>query len=159
MLFRSVTNGYFLNNELTDFSMAPEINGAPVANRVEAGKRPLSSMSPTIVYGPDGVPIFTVGAAGGKRIIMQVAKTLIAHLDWGMSAQDALAAPNIYFGGDAVLVEANTPLAAMQSQIAALGRTVVTTDLMPAKANAAERTANGWRGAADPRSDGVALKE
>lgn len=154
-----IANGYFLNNELTDFTWVPERNGVPVANRVAPGKRPLSSMSPTIVYGADGKPIFAVGAAGGKRIIMQVAKTLIAHLDWGLNAQDALAAPNIYFGGEAVIVEANTPLAAMQAKLAAFGRTVVSSDLMPSKANAAERTAEGWRGAADPRSDGSALEE
>lgn len=153
-----VANGYFLNNELTDFTFAPEKDGAPVANRVEAGKRPLSSMSPTIVYGPDGKAIFAVGAAGGKTIIMQVAKTLIAHLDWGLSAQEAVAAPNIYFSGDAVLVEPDTPLAAMQSQLATFGRTVVAAR-MSSKANAAERTSTGWQGAADPRSEGVALGE
>lgn len=153
-----VANGYFLNNELTDFTFAPEKDGAPVANRVEAGKRPLSSMSPTIVYGPDGKAVFAVGAAGGKTIIMQVAKTLIAHLDWGLSAQEAVAAPNIYFSGDAILVEPETPLAAMQSQLAGFGRTVVTAR-MSNKANAAERTATGWQGAADPRSEGVALGE
>jgi gamma-glutamyltranspeptidase/glutathione hydrolase len=153
-----VANGYFLNNELTDFTFAPEKGGAPVANRVEAGKRPLSSMSPTIVYGPDGKAIFAVGAAGGKTIIMQVAKTLIAHLDWGLSVQEAVAAPNIYFSGDAILVEPDTPLAAMQSRLAAFGRTVVA-GRMSSKANAAERTATGWQGAADPRSEGVALGE
>merc|ERR1739841_325948 len=59
-----VANGVILNNELTDFSFAPEKDGKLVANRVEPGKRPLSSMSPTIVYNDKGVPIFTVGAAG-----------------------------------------------------------------------------------------------
>lgn len=153
-----IANGYFLNNELTDFTFAPEKDGAPVANRVEAGKRPLSSMSPTIVYGPDNKPIFAVGAAGGKTIIMQVAKTLIAHLDWGLSAQDAIAAPNIYFARDAILVEPGTTLSAMQNQLAAFGHTVVA-GRMSSKANAAERTATGWQGAADPRSEGVALGE
>jgi len=153
-----VANGYFLNNELTDFTFAPEKDGAPVANRVEAGKRPLSSMSPTIVYGPDGKAVFAVGAAGGKTIIMQVAKTLIAHLDWGLPVQEAVAAPNIYFSGDAILVEPDTPLAAMQSQLAAFGRTVVAAR-MTSKANAAEWTGTGWQGAADPRSEGVALGE
>lgn len=153
-----VANGYVLNNELTDFTFAPEKNGAPVANRVEAGKRPLSSMSPTIVYGPDGKPVFAVGAAGGKTIIMQVAKILIAHLDWGLSARDAVAAPNIYMAGEAVLVEPDTTLSAMQAALAGFGRTVVTGRL-PSKANAAERTTTGWQGAADPRSEGVALEE
>ncbi|HWT12217.1 MAG TPA: gamma-glutamyltransferase family protein, partial [Allosphingosinicella sp.] len=70
-------NGFFLNNELTDFSFAPERDGAPAANRVEGGKRPRSSMSPTIVYGPDGEVRIAIGAAGGTTIIAQVAKALI----------------------------------------------------------------------------------
>ncbi|MFM5915782.1 MAG: gamma-glutamyltransferase, partial [Chakrabartia godavariana] len=133
--------------------------GAPVANRVQAGKRPLSSMSPTIVYDASGKPIFVVGAAGGKRIIMQVAKTLIAHLDWGMGVQQAIAAPNIYFGGDAIIVEANTPLAAKANELAAFGRMVVTNGRMSSKANAAEKTADGWVAAGDPRSEGVGISE
>lgn len=153
-----IANGYFLNNELTDFTFAPEKDGAPVANRPQAGKRPLSSMSPTIVYGPDGKVLLALGSAGGKRIIMHVTKTLIGVLDFGLSAQDAIALPNIYFGGDAVLVEKGTSLDAMRDRLAALGRTVVSSDL-GSKVNAVERTASGWRGAADPRSEGVALAE
>lgn len=152
-------NGVALNNELTDFSWTPVKNGKPVANRPQPGKRPLSSMAPTIVYDASGKPVFAVGAAGGKRIIMQVTKTLIAHLDWGMSARDALAAPNIYFGGDAVLVETGTPLAALMPELAKLGRVVAASPLSPSKANAAQWTADGWRGAADPRSDGKAIDE
>jgi len=153
-----VAEGMVLNNELTDFTFAPMKDGAPVANAVAAGKRPLSSMSPTIVYGPDGKVVLAVGSAGGKRIIMHVMKALVGVLDWGLSAQDALALPNIYFGGDAVLVEQGTTLAAMQGQLSALGRTVVASDL-PSKLNAVERTPTGWRGAADPRSKGEALSE
>ncbi len=153
-----IANGYFLNNELTDFTFAPEKDGALVANRPQAGKRPLSSMSPTIVYGPDGKVILAIGSAGGKRIIMHVTKSLIGALDFGLSAQDAIALPNIYFGGDAVLIEAGTSLDAMRDRIAALGRTVVSSDL-GSKLNAVERTPTGWRGAADPRSEGVALDE
>ena len=153
-----IANGYFLNNELTDFTFAPEKDGAPVANRPQAGKRPLSSMSPTIVYGPDGKVILAVGSAGGKRIIMHVTKTLIGFLDFGLSAKDAIALPNIYFGGDAVLIEGGTSLDAIRDKMAALGRTVVSSDL-GSKVNAVERTPTGWRGAADPRSEGVALDE
>lgn len=154
-----VVKGYVLNNELTDFSFVPEERGAPVANRVEAGKRPLSSMAPTIVYGPDGKPVFTVGAAGGKTIIMQVAKALIARLDWGMSASEAIAAPMIYYSGGAIQVEAGTPLAAMAVPLAQRGHMVMAVDMPRLKANAAELTAQGWAGAADPRSEGVALSE
>src|SRR5690606_27146268 len=67
-----VVGGYFLNNELTDFSFTPEANGKPVANRVEGGKRPRSSMAPTLVYGPDGKLLMAVGAAGGSTIPAQV---------------------------------------------------------------------------------------
>ena len=154
-----IANGYVLNNELTDFTFSPVKDGAPVANRPQAGKRPLSSMSPTIVYDQAGQPIFAVGAAGGKTIIMQVAKTLIAHLDWGMGVQEAIAAPNIYFGGDAIIVEANTPLAAKANELAAFGRMVVTNGRMSSKANAAEKTADGWVAAGDPRSEGVGISE
>lgn len=154
-----VANGYVLNNELTDFTFAPTKDGAPVANRPQAGKRPLSSMSPTIVYDADGKPIFAVGAAGGKTIIMQVAKTLIAHLDWGLGVQEAIAAPNIFFGGDAIIVEANTPLAAKSNELAGFGRMVVTNGRMSSKANAAEKTKDGWVAAGDPRSEGVGISE
>ena len=153
-----VANGYFLNNELTDFTFAPARDGAPVANAVAAGKRPLSSMSPTIVYDARGRAVLAVGSAGGKRIIMHVMKTLVGYIDWGLSAQDAIALPNIYFGGSALLVEGNTKLGAMQGELAALGQTVVVSDL-GSKLNAVERTPKGWRGAADPRGPGNALSE
>jgi gamma-glutamyltranspeptidase/glutathione hydrolase len=153
-----MANGYVLNNELTDFSAAPEKDGAPVANRVQGGKRPLSSMAPTIVYDAKGKPIFTVGAAGGKTIIMQVAKALIAHLDWGMSAQDSIGHGLIYFSGRTLILEKGTALEPMKEPLEKLGHQVVISSL-GLKANAAERTATGWVGAADPRSVGTALSD
>jgi gamma-glutamyltranspeptidase/glutathione hydrolase len=153
-----MANGYILNNELTDFTFAPEKDGAPVANRVEPGKRPLSSMAPTIVYDAKGKPIFTVGAAGGKTIIMQVAKALIAHLDWGMNAKDSIGQGLIYFSGRTLILEKGTSLEAMKAPLEKLGHQVVISSL-GLKANAAERTAKGWVGAADPRSVGTALSE
>ncbi|MEM8755869.1 MAG: gamma-glutamyltransferase family protein, partial [Pseudomonadota bacterium] len=86
---RLMANGYLLNNELTDFSRVPAENGAPVANRVEGGKRPRSSMAPTIVF-RDGEPVLAVGSPGGSRIIGYVARTLIAMIDWGMSPGEAV---------------------------------------------------------------------
>ena len=153
-----VANGYFLNNELTDFTFAPVRDGAPVANAVAPGKRPLSSMSPTIVYDRKGRVVFAVGSAGGKRIIMHVMKALVGYMDWGLSAKDAIALPNIYFGGLAILVERGTKLDAMQGPLASMGQTVVATDL-GSKLNAVERTTRGWQGAADPRSPGNAMSE
>nr|MDT0251104.1 gamma-glutamyltransferase [Endozoicomonas sp.] len=78
---RLMVRGFLLNNSMTDFSLRPSIDGKPVANRIEPGKRPLSSMSPTIVL-REGKPYMVLGSAGGSRIINHVAKTLIAHLDW-----------------------------------------------------------------------------
>jgi gamma-glutamyltranspeptidase/glutathione hydrolase len=151
-------NGFFLNNELTDFTFAPEQDGKPVANRVEGGKRPRSSMSPTIVYGPDGRVRLAIGAAGGTTIIAQVAKALIAVLDWNMSAQDAIALPTIMGIGDRVLVERGTRLEAMMPSLAALGDRVAAVE--PGyKANAIEWVGGRWVGAADPRSEGAAVSE
>jgi gamma-glutamyltranspeptidase / glutathione hydrolase len=153
-----IANGMILNNELTDFTFAPVRDGRPVANAVAGGKRPLSSMSPTIVYDARGRVILAVGSAGGKRIIMHVMKALVGTLDWGLPAADALALPNIFFGGQALLVEKNTPLDAMRAALARLGQTVVSADL-GSKLNAVERTPTGWRGAADPRGEGSAASE
>ena len=151
-------DGYFLNNELTDFSFAPLAGGAPAANRVEGGKRPLSSMSPTIVYGPDGRVRIALGAAGGPTIIMQVAKTIIGVIDWKLSAGQAITLPGIFIRGNRIMVEQGTPLAAMIPALTALGHTVVAAD-PPFKANAIERVGGRWVGAADSRSEGVALPE
>lgn len=153
-----IAGGFFLNNELTDFSFAPERGGAPVANRVEPGKRPRSSMSPTIVFDQTGKPVLALGSAGGPRIIMHVTKTLIGWIDFGLPAQEAIALPNIFHGGDATLVEQGTFLAAMAPALSRLSGTVVASDL-GSKVNAAEWTPKGWRGAADPRSEGVALAQ
>ena len=154
-----IADGVILNNELTDFSFTPEKNGAPVANRVEPGKRPLSSMSPTIVYDAKGTPVFTIGAAGGRTIIMQVAKALIAHFDWGLSAQDSIALGLEFFDANGLVLEQGTALERMKTPLEVWGHKVTIAPL-GLKANAAERTADGhWRGAADPRSPGVSLQE
>ncbi len=151
-------DGYFLNNELTDFSFVPAEDGALVANRVEGGKRPRSSMSPTIVYGPDGEVRLAVGAAGGATIIAQVAKTIIAVVDWNKPVGEAIAMPVIMGVGGRVTVERGTALEAMIPALEALGHDVAVVG--PGyKANAIERVNGRWVGAADPRSEGVALPE
>ena len=151
-------NGFFLNNELTDFSFAPEVNGAPVANRVEGGKRPMSAMSPTIVYGPDGRIRLVVGAAGGPTIIAQVAKAIIGVIDWRLSAQEAIALPFLMGRGNQLLVERGTALEAMIPALQAMGHRV--TPMGPTfKANAVEWVNGRWVGATDPRSEGVAASE
>lgn len=153
-----VANGMVLNNELTDFTFAPEQDGAPVANRVEPGKRPLSSMAPTIVYGPHGKPILAVGSAGGKRIIMHVAKTLIGVLDFGLPADQAMALPNLFYDADGLQIE-NTALgSALAPKISAFGSKTRAIEL-GSKLTTAQRTGQGWTGAADPRSQGIALAQ
>ncbi len=151
-------HGMYLNNELTDFNFVPEEHGAPVANRVEGGKRPRSSMSPTIVYGPDGEVRLAVGAAGGATIIAQVAKAIVGVIDWNLSAQEAIALPQILGIGDRVLVEQGTPLEAMMPALTAMGHDVAA---IPAgfKANALERVDGRWTGGADPRSEGAWLAQ
>ena len=156
-----IVNGYFLNNELTDFSFVPELGGCPVANRVEGGKRPRSSMSPTIVYGPDGKVRLAVGAAGGATIIVQVAKAIIGVIDWNLPAQQALALPTLFApGGDTVYLERGTYLEAMAPRLQSLGHATIA-PIPPGsfKANAIEWRDGRWQGAADPRSEGAAVAQ
>lgn len=154
-----VAGGMILNNELTDFSLAPERNGAPVANRVEGGKRPRSSMSPTIVFDAQGQPILAVGSAGGPRIIMHVLKTLVGVLDFGLPVADAIALPNIYMAGDGTIMENTAEGAAMATDLARFGRPTLSSEL-GSKLNAVQRMPDGsWTGAADPRSVGAVAVE
>lgn len=151
-----VAGGMVLNNELTDFSFEPTAGGAPVANRVEGGKRPRSSMSPSIVYDAKGRPVLAIGAAGGMTIPAQVAKAIIGVLDFKLAVADAIALPTIYVSDDLVIVEKSAQgekLVAMQPELEKLGHRVVAAPL-PLKANGLERIAGGWRGGADPRSEG-----
>src|SRR2546428_9878489 len=90
---RQMVRGFFLNNELTDFSWAPEEDGKPVANRVEAKKRPRSSMAPTVVFDEKGKLTMVIGSPGGHSIINYVALTLVNVLDWGIDIQKATTAP------------------------------------------------------------------
>ncbi|MEN7537362.1 gamma-glutamyltransferase [Aurantiacibacter flavus] len=151
-----VFGGFYLNNELTDFTMVPEVDGVPVANRVEGSKRPRSSMSPTLVYGPEGNLRIAIGAAGGATIPVQTAKALIGVLDWGLTAQEAIALPGLFSPGNTIVLEPDSSLLAMQDDLEALGHTVIVRG-MPFKANAVEFVDGRWLGAADPRSEGAAL--
>ncbi|WP_419816640.1 gamma-glutamyltransferase [Glacieibacterium sp.] len=154
-----VAGGYVLNNELTDFSFLPTVGTAPVANRVQGGKRPRSSMSPSIVYDSRGRVVLVIGAAGGATIPAQVAKAIIGVLDWHLSVGDAIALPLAYASDDLLIAEAGPQgerLARMLPALQALGHRTVTAGL-PLKANGIERVGGGWRGGVDPRSEGVAL--
>jgi gamma-glutamyltranspeptidase/glutathione hydrolase len=149
-----MAGGFFLNNELTDFTFAPEKDGASVANRVVGGKRPLSSMAPTVVFDRDGRAVLALGSAGGKRIIMHVTKTLIGVIDFGLPLQQAIDLPNMYFGGGGLEVEQNSMLSAMADGLGKFGQKVRPVDL-GSKVNGAQRIGNSWTGAADPRSEGT----
>lgn len=155
-----MAGGYYLNNELTDFDMNPVLDGRPVNNRVQGGKRPRSSMSPTLVFGPDGRLRLAVGAAGGATIPAQVIRAVIGVIDWKLPVQDALALPVLFAPGtDAVFVEKGSSLEAMIPALQALGHTSVTPRALPLKANAIEVVGGALSGAADPRSEGKAIRE
>ena len=151
-----IFGGFYLNNELTDFSLVPEQGGVAVANRVEGGKRPRSSMAPTLVYAPDGTLVLVIGAAGGGTIPVQVAKALIGVIDWGLPIDQAIALPGLYAPGNEIVVEEGSPLLTMRGALEALGHTLVERRL-PFKANGAQWLGGQWIGAADPRSEGVAI--
>ena len=148
------TNGFFLNNELTDFSRSPTVDGKLVANRVEGGKRPRSSMAPTVVYDPDGTPLLSVGAAGGSTIPVQTARSIIGVIDFGLSARDAIGLPFVMAFGDSLLLEQGTWLANSADAFRALGHTQIFIREAPVKGGAVLRTAQGWQSARDPRLDG-----
>ena len=153
-----MVSGYYLNNELTDFNIIPDKDGCLTANRVQGGKRPRSSMSPTIVYDPQGRVRLAVGAAGGPTIPAQVLKAIIGVIDWHYSAQQAIALPVIFAPGDTVYLEKGTFLESMAPQLQAMGHTVQTRP--PGfKANAVEWVDGHWAGGADPRSEGAAVSQ
>lgn len=148
-------NGFFLNNELTDFSFRPVVDGRPAANAAAPGKRPRSSMAPTIVYDRKGRFAFAIGAAGGSTIIAQTAKTIIGVIDWGMSIEEAIGAPQLYAALGPTIVEGGTPLAAMAPALEARGHEVRVAERLPLKANGVQRVANGYVGGADGRGEGA----
>ena len=148
--------GFLLNNELTDFSFATHEDGVPIANRVEPGKRPRSSMAPTIVM-RDGAPVLVVGSPGGSQIIGYVTKAIVAHMDWGMDVQAAVALPNLVNRFGTFEIEAGTAAEDLTEGLTDLGYEVEVKDLtsgLHAIAIGATLT-----GGADPRREGVAIGE
>lgn len=143
--------GFYLNNELTDFSLSPEVNGVIVANRVEGGKRPRSSMAPTIVFDAEGEIVLVIGAAGGPTIPVQVARSIIGVLDFGMNAEEALGLPLIMAFGSVVITEEGSVVADMVDELGALGHSDIRLLTPRGKANALLRTDEGWEAAGDPR--------
>jgi gamma-glutamyltranspeptidase/glutathione hydrolase len=148
--------GFFLNNQLTDFSFVPEENGKPVANRIAPGKRPRSSMAPTIAYDRHGRVAIVVGSAGGSAIINYVTKTLLGIIDWDLDPQAAIALPNFGSRNGPTELEADTGVAALAPKLQAFGAEV-RTHVMTSGTQAIVRTRAGWIGGADPRREGVAV--
>lgn len=152
---RVMTHGFLLNNELTDFSFTAEIDGKPVANRVEGGKRPRSSMSPTIVF-ENGRPILLTGSPGGSRIINYVTQSVIAILDWGMDPQDAVAMPHVVNRNGTTDLEENTDAVEYQADLEARGHELNIRELQSGL-HTILIDQFGYYGAADPRRAGVAV--
>ncbi|MBM3568472.1 MAG: gamma-glutamyltransferase [Alphaproteobacteria bacterium] len=150
-----VVGGFLLNNQLTDFSFRPEIDGAAVANRVEAGKRPRSSMAPSIVFDARGEVAAIAGSAGGARIIGFVAQTLSAMLDHGMDPLAAMARPHVQNRNGPTEVERGTAAERLAADLRALGHAVTALPIDSGQ-TAIRRRGGVWQGAADPRREGSA---
>jgi gamma-glutamyltranspeptidase / glutathione hydrolase len=153
-----LVGGFLLNNQLTDFSLAPaDAQGRPIANRVQPGKRPRSSMSPTLVFDArDGRLLMSLGSPGGAAIIHFTAKTLLGTFETGLSPQQAIALPNFGSQNGPTQLERDRFDAAFAAALQAKGHTVQAVDLTSGL-QAILRTPQGWLGGADPRREGVVL--
>lgn len=149
--------GFLLNNELTDFSFQPaDADGRPIANRVEGGKRPRSSMSPTVVFDANGELLAALGSPGGSRIILFVIKALIGLIDWQLDAQAAIDLPNFGSTGRAVELEYGWSTIWQALMLKSYGHEI-TPDLMNSGLHIVARRNGVLEGGADPRREGVAL--
>ena len=153
---RVMSGGFLLNNELTDFSLAPEKDGRMIANRIEGGKRPRSSMSPAIIFNSEGDPQLLVGSPGGSRIINYVAKTIVGVLDWGMDIQTAINMGHFVNRNGATDLEEGTEAVTLQASLEARGHKVNVRNLNSGL-HGIQFTADGYVGGADPRREGVVL--
>ena len=159
---RVFVRGFLLNNQLTDFAFTPREGDRSAANRVEPGKRPRSSMAPTIVTDRQGQLVLTVGSPGGSRIIPYVVKTLVATLDWGLDIQAAMNLPHHANLNGPIELERGTPIAAIAPELRALGHTVEARELTSGLHGIAViRRGESVQllGGADPRREGEAMGE
>jgi gamma-glutamyltranspeptidase/glutathione hydrolase len=151
-----MTAGFFLNNQLTDFSFAPTLNGRPVANTVAPGKAPRSSMTPMMVTDEDGDLVLVIGSPGGSSIIGYVARTTIGILDWDLTPQQAIDLSNATARSSPVAIESAGAPAGLQAALAARGWTFRdVSGLEESGLHAILVTRDGLVGAADPRREGV----
>ena len=151
----TMVRGFFLNNQLTDFNFVPAENGVLTANAVAPGKRPRSSMAPTMVFDGGGRLELVAGSPGGSLIIGYVTKALIATLDWNLDPQGAIDLPNFGSRNGPTEVEQGTELEAVQASLKAMGHDVRAIP-MTSGLQVIRRTAGGWQGGSDPRREGVA---
>jgi gamma-glutamyltranspeptidase / glutathione hydrolase len=153
---RIVANGAVINNALTNFTGVPRA-GQAAPNRMQAGKRPVTSMAPTIVFDRSGLPVAVGGSAGGGQIVDYIAKTIIEMLANGRAPIDALAQGNVSTAiRGKVQLEKGTPVAFLAEALKAKGHTVEVVE-MPSGLGFLLRQGDGWVGAADPRRDGAAI--
>jgi len=150
-------SGFLLNNELTDFSFRSHRNGIPIANRVEPGKRPRSSMAPTIVL-KDGSVMLVAGSPGGSRIIGYVAKTIIGVLDWGLDAQQSVDLPHLVNRFGVYDLEAGTSASNLSASLTAFGYKVKVRGLNSGLHIIVKQDGT-YFGGADNRREGIALGE
>ena len=155
---RLMVGGFLLNNELTDFSFLPAEGGRPIANRVEPGKRPRSSMAPTIVFDRAGDPVLLVGSPGGSQIIGYVAQALVGVLDWGLTPQEAVAAGHVLSRNGPAELEAGTAAAALEPALAARGQKTQV-KVLNSGLHAIELVNEQLRSGVDPRREGSAQGE
>lgn len=151
-----MVDGFLLNNELTDFSFRPEVDGRLIANRVQPGKRPRSSMAPTIVLDENGEVVLVLGSPGGSRIIGYVAQTIIAVLDWDMDIQSAIEMGHINNRNGATDLETETEMVALQPHLEARGHEV-NVRALNSGSQGIHVTDDALLGGADPRREGIAL--
>lgn len=152
---RLMVGGFLLNNELTDFSFRSHIDGVPIANRIEPGKRPRSSMAPTIVM-HNNQPVLAIGSPGGSQIIGYIAKTLVAYLDWNMDLQQAINLPNINNRFGTFELEQNTSATVWAPKFEQLGYKTMVKDLNSG-IQAISIAPKQLIGAADPRREGKVI--
>lgn len=150
-----LVEGFLLNNQLTDFSFSSDgKDGAAVANRVEAGKRPRSSMAPMLVL-QDGRPVMAIGSPGGSAIINYVAQTILGVLDWNLTIQQAIDLPHYGSRNHATELEKGSPVTALADDLRAMGHEVRELDF-PSGLQGVVFTPDGLQGGADPRREGLA---
>lgn len=152
---RLMVRGFLLNNELTDFSFKTHNDGKPIANRLEPGKRPRSSMAPTIIM-QDDKPYMAIGSPGGSRIIGYVAQAIIAHTQWDMDIQQAINQPHFLNRFGTLDLEKGTSAENFKSELEKMGFEVNVRDLNSGL-HAIRITKDGLEGAADPRREGAAI--